>query len=367
MKLTEELRQTVALSLVGNMGPAAFKALIEKYKRPSALFKASEKELLKMNGLKRVNLREIKDPKLFEKADREIEKALKEKTRIVTFFDEEYPEELKAIYDPPVLLYVRGRLPDPALPKVAVVGSRVCSLYGRKMAHEISSGLAREGVAVISGLALGIDSAAHEGALAADGITVAVLGGGISKLYPAENKKLAQEIIEKGAVISEYPMQMLPLKQHFPVRNRIISGLSRGVLVVEAKEKSGALITANLALEEGREVFAVPGNADSARSEGTNSLLKQGAKLVTTAGDILEELKMPRVSSPINKTGKPGEKIPLNPDEEKLLSLMDGEALHVDELIEGSGLGPSKVIASLSMLEIKGLVKQLPGKRFIKP
>lgn len=365
MKITEELRQVVALSLVKNMGPVAFKALIQKYKKPSLVFKAVERDLIKMSELRRVSFKEFKDPALFKKADAEIGKALKEKARIITCFDENYPQELKTIYDPPILLYVKGQLPDPSFSRVAVVGSRICSLYGKTMAHAISKELAQNHVVVVSGLALGIDSSAHEGALAGGGLTVAVLGGGISKLYPPENKNLAERIAEKGAVISEYPMGMMPLRQFFPMRNRIISGLSRGVLVVEAKEKSGALITANLALEEGREVFAVPGNIDSMRSRGTNSLLKQGARLVTSAEDILEELKI-SVSRSAAAQSAEVRRHSLSTEEEKVLSLMNGETIQIDDLIEESGLIPSKVISSLSLLEIKGLVKQLPGKNYIQ-
>ncbi len=364
MKADEELRETIALSLADSLGPVAFKALIGKYKKPSRILKARGSDLRKVTGLKDAAVKEIKDAKLLEKADREIEKALKQDVHIVTCFDEAYPEELKAIYDPPIALYVKGRLPDARLPKVAVVGSRVCSLYGRGMAHGISETLAHNGVVVVSGLALGIDSAAHEGALSGDGITIAVLGGGLSKLYPPDNKQLAAKIVEKGAVISEYPMEMEPLKQYFPRRNRIISGLSCGVLVVEAKEKSGALITANLALEEGRDVFAVPGNADSARSQGTNSLLKQGAKLVTSAADILEELELSARRLPLKKKA-PAPSHPVSADEETILSMVDGDARHVDDLIEGIGWPSARVIAALSLLEIKGLVRQLPGKHFV--
>lgn len=365
MNKAEELRQWVALSLVKDLGPQAFKMLIQRYQKPEAIFKASTQELRKFKELKRVRAEAIKDPELFREADREIAKALKQKVQIVSRFDEAYPEELKMIYDPPILLYVKGRLPDAGLSKVAVVGSRICSLYGRKMSHGLSRDLARNRVVIVSGLALGIDSAAHEGALEADGITIAVLGGGLSKLYPPQNRNLADRIAEKGAILSEYPMDMEPLKQYFPMRNRIISGLSRGVVVVEAKEKSGALITASLALEEGRDVFAVPGNADSARSQGTNALLKQGARLVTSAEDVLEELKISAVKAG-NQAGARKEIPCVGEDEEKILSLMDAGPLHADQLIEDSGLRPQAAIASLSLLEIKGLVKQLPGKYFTR-
>ncbi len=362
MKVTDELRQIVALTLVKNVGPVTFKKLIEIFGTVPAIFKARSKELAMVKGISRVNVPELMDKRLMTRADLEIKKALEAKADIITYFDARYPEVLKEIFDPPILLYVKGRLPEKGYLGIAVVGSRVASLYGQKMAVTISRELAQAGIVVVSGLATGIDGAAHEGCLEGGGVTVAVLGGGISKLYPPENKKLAERIVEKGAVISEYPMDMFPMPEHFPVRNRIISGLSRGVVVVEAKKKSGALITVDAALEQGREVFAVPGPADSLRSQGTNHLLRQGAKLATGVEDILEELKI----KPAKKHEAQTRAKSLGEDETTLLSLLDGQSLHVDTLIEKSGIPTSRAIAALSLLEIKKWVKQLPGKNFIK-
>ncbi len=368
MKNTEELREFVALSLVKNMGPVTFKKLWERFGKVSLIFKARQKDLQGLEHVSKSIYTDLKEPDLLKKADLEISKAVKEKADIISFTDSRYPESLKEIYDPPILLYVKGVLPPPSTPKVAIVGSRKASLYGLRMARSIGADLSRAGVVIVSGLALGIDSAAHEGALSAEGATLAVLGSGLSKLYPSQNKKMAQEIVKKGALISEYPMDMSPLPQYFPVRNRIISGLSQAVLVVEAGEKSGALITADTALEQGRDVLAIPGNADSEKSNGTNSLLKQGAKLVTSAADVLEELqvvKKKQSAAPGNGLSKK-EPLHLNREEEKLFSLLQNEPLPIDTLIEESGISANLVIAHISRLQIKGYVKELPGKNFVR-
>lgn len=342
--MDETFRQIVALSLVKNIGPVTFQRWLTEHGSVPEAFKAK-----------------CPDPKTFLKsADEEIKKSKEAGIDIVTFFDSRYPEALKTIYDPPILLYVKGALPEPGSLHVAVVGSRIASLYGMRMAREISRDLAKAGVVVVSGLALGIDSAGHEGALEADGRTLAVLGGGIRRLYPAENAKLADRIVKKGALISEYPIDMSPQAGFFPVRNRIISGLCSGVLVVEAKAKSGALITADAALEQGRDVFAVPGNADAARSQGTNGLLKQGAKLVTSAEDILNELKT------ASSARHAASALDLPPEEGKIYSLLESEALPVDDIIEQTGFSTQQTLSALTMLEMKGIVKQQPGKIFAK-
>ncbi len=331
------------------------------------IFKASAGEVRKIERIPKGFAEGLRDPEIFNRADEEIEKAAKARVEIVSLFDPRYPEELKEIYDPPILFYVRGKLPPAQAVKVAVVGSRVASVYGDRAARTISRELAEADVVVVSGMARGIDSAAHEGALVGEGVTLAVLGGGLARIYPPENRKLADRIVEKGAVISEYPMDMLSLKQHFPVRNRIISGLSKAVLVVEAKEKSGALITADSALEQGREVFAVPGNIDSLRSGGTNKLIKQGAQLATSAQDILEALniKAGRLKKKHGMSGSAGENL-LNDLEKNVLSLIGEDPAHVDEIIEGSGLKPAETMSFLSILEIKGFLSQHPGGYFVR-
>ncbi len=368
MKVTEELKTIVAFSLLENMGPVTFKRLLETFGSVSKILKAPENKLKKFRGKHAVDYSALKSERFFEMADEEINKAERQGVEIISRLDKRYPAALKEIHDPPILLYVKGCLPSESVPKVAVVGSRIASLYGIRTAETISRGLAEAGVAVVSGMAVGIDSAAHQGALSADGVTVAVLGGGLSRLYPQENKKMADAIVKKGAVISEYPMQMSPRPGYFPIRNRIISGLSSAVLVVEAKEKSGALITVDLALEQGRDVFAVPGNVDSARSGGTNSLLKQGAKFAMSAEDILEELNITKgpIAARKEKHNGGSRAADLSEEENKLLSLINSEPAHVDSLIEHSGAPASKTIAALSLLEIKGFLKQLPGKHYVK-
>lgn len=363
MKNNEELRQFVALSLVKGMGPVTFKKLLARFGDISSIFKADQKDFEGIERISRSIYSELKNQDILEKTDIEIQKADKEKVNIISFSDARYPENLREIYDAPILLYVKGALTENHVPRVAIVGSRRPSLYGLRMAGKIASELSQAGVVVVSGLALGIDSAAHAGALSGNSATLAVLGSGLSNIYPEQNKKLAEQIIEKGALISEYPMETLPIPGNFPIRNRIISGLSQLVLVVEAGEKSGALITADAALDQGRDVLAIPGNADSERSYGTHSLLKQGAKLVTSAADVLEELKM---SSGAIKTAAEKKPLNLSPEEEKLFSLLQNEPLHVDTLIEESGLAPSRIITHISRLQMKGYVKELPGKNFIK-
>lgn len=370
MKITDELRQVVALNLVAELGPVKLKNLLTVFGNVAAIFGASVRELAQVKGVSNARAEAIKDLDLFGRAEKEIKNASDHGAEIISLFDKRYPKALKEIYDPPILLYVKGMLPVEETPAVAVVGTRMCSPYGQRIATGISRELAQAGVVIVSGLALGIDTAAHEGALEGGGVTVAVLGGGLNSLYPSENRKLAEEIVKKGAVITEYPMDMAPQPGYFPVRNRIISGLSRAVLVVEARAKSGALITADAALEQGRDVFAVPGNADSARSQGTNALLKQGAKFVTSAEDILEELGIkggchPRVSGDQSEQGFDS-RFRGNDAEAKILALLDGEPLHADALIEESGLPAKSALSALSMMEIKGWVKQLPGKNFIK-
>lgn len=368
MNASGELRQIVALSLVKNMGPATFKKLMERFGNISLIFGARLKDFQGIEKISKSIYTELKRPDLLEQADKEIGKAAKQNVEIISLLDKRYPEDLREIYDAPILLYVKGLLPEQSTPKMAIVGSRKASLYGLRMAKTIAADLSRAGVVVVSGMALGIDSAAHEGVLSVGGATLAVLGGGLSRLYPSENKKMALEISEKGALISEFPMEMEPRPQYFPLRNRIISGISQAVLVVEAGEKSGALITADAALEQGRDVLAIPGNADSERSSGTNALIKQGAKLVTSAADILEELKMNKGAARVSTAKATVKKKPLdlNPTEEKIFALLQNEPLPMDTLIEESGLPASSAIAQISRLQMKGYVKELPGKNFVR-
>lgn len=351
-----ELRKLVALTLIPHFGGVTFRRCLETYGSAEAIF--SGKKLRPLEGAPRVNAALREKNTLLKRADEEIKLAKKHDCGIVSYFDDGYPAELREIYDPPVVLYVQGKLPAASKPRIAVVGSRDASLYGLRMARSMSRDLSAAGVSVVSGLARGIDTAAHEGALLGGTETIAVLGGGILHLYPEENKKVAKKIAEKGAVISEYPLGMHPQPQYFPHRNRIISGLSRAVVVVEAREKSGALITADAALEQGRDVFAVPGNADSAKSGGTNRLLKQGARLATSADDILEELNLERTA-----LAAPA----LSEEENSFLSLWsDGEAHPLDEAIAERNFPARRAASLATLLTLKGALKELPGKYFTR-
>ena len=295
--------------------------------------------------------------------------------------DKEYPASLKLISVPPLVLYVCGEILPQDCFSIAIVGSRLASLYGIKTAERLSRELSCRGWTIISGMARGIDTAAHKGALKSGGRTIAVLGCGLDIIYPSENKKLRNEIMLQGAIISEFPLGTPPEKFNFPIRNRIISGFSLGTIVVEAAKRSGALITANYALEQGKEIFAVPGHINSSTSQGTHQILKEGAKLVENADDILEELQ-PIIKSHLKKLkqkqAKDSLKITedsshkglmprLNAEEEKIYNFLSSyEAKYIDEISKELNFPPFRVLTILSMLELKKLVKRLPGQRFCK-
>jgi DNA processing protein len=280
------------------------------------------------------------------------------------FNESGYPRQLRSIFDPPPVIFFRGRLLSADELTVAIVGARKPTHYGQLVAEKLAKDLAGVGVAVVSGMAKGIDTAAHKGALTGNGRTLAVLGCGLDIIYPRENKKLMEQIAETGAVISEFPPGSPPEAWHFPARNRIISGLSIGTVVVEASEKSGALITAGYALEQGRDVMAVPGNVVSKLSRGPNRLLKQGARLVEGASDILDELGLEKLFPLPEKEEGPALKI--SKEEETLYRLLSLEPMALDQLIVKSGLSPQMVMAALMYLELKGFTKQLPGKQYIR-
>ena len=287
--------------------------------------------------------------------------------RVVTREQPGYPKALREIHDPPVALYIRGSMPSEEV-AIAVVGSRHASRYGLQTAERLAYDLALRGATIVSGLARGIDGAAHRGALKAGGRTIAVLGNGLSLVYPPEHEQLSRQIIEQGALLSEYPMTMEPLAQNFPRRNRIISGLSLGVVVVEAAARSGALITAGCALEQGREVFAVPGPITTPTSQGTHHLLQDGAKLVTSVEDILEELRLtPQPVVGTVASDAVGETQPFAEAQQQVLACVSGdEPRYIDLIAEESGLEMSAVSSLLSQLELRHAVRQLPGKRFVR-
>ncbi len=283
--------------------------------------------------------------------------------RKITMDDAEYPKNLRNIHTPPKKLYVNGTLLEQDEIAIAIVGSRRASIYGLETAEKLGFDLAARGVTVVSGMAIGIDSASHKGALKAKGRTIAVMGSGHNCIYPPQNKKLYEEIAATGAVITEFEENVAPLPQHFPARNRIISGLSLGIVVVEAARNSGALITANFAAEQGRTVFAVPGKVSSSTSSGTNELIKDGASLIQSADDILQELSIAHIEP------APGEKrcaLDLTDDERKIYKNLSDEPVYIDEILENSGLEHAKVSKVLLGLELKKLIVQLPGKQFVR-
>ena len=291
----------------------------------------------------------------------------KNKIKFLSLQDKDYPSALRYIADPPYVLYVKGEIKKEDQLSIGVVGCRKPTIYGRSNTEKIVNALLDAGFSIISGLARGVYTIAHRAAVEKKRRTVAVLGSGLLNVYPSENESLVWEIIENGAVVSEFPLMMKPEKYNFPRRNRIISGLSLGTLVVEAGEVSGALITARYALEQGREVFAVPGNIDSIMSKGTNSLIKQGAKLVENYLDIIEELKGVLPEEFLNRKGQSElMAVALTEIESKLFNTLGEAPKHIDELVKESGVAVNAVLSTLVNLEIKGLAKQYPGKNFLK-
>ncbi len=346
-----------SVPLVGNL---TFRRLLTAFGSPEKVLHATAAEIASVEGVRTAVAASIKSHDYRKAAETEMAALLKSGARVVTLSDDDYPPLLKEIADPPPYLYLKGSIPS-ARTAIAVVGSRRASDYGISTTTKMARELAQQGITIISGLAQGVDAAAHRAALQVSGATVGVLGCGIDLIYPPENRRLYQEMAEKGAIISEFPVGTPPDAVNFPRRNRIISGLSRGVLVVEAAEKSGSLITARFALEQGREVFAVPGNITFRASRGTNSLIKQGAKLVETVADIIGELPPENAAIP---QWAQKQKFDLSADEEKLCSLLADIPLHIDELTVRSGLTVPAVSAMLLRLELQGAVTQQSGKMF---
>jgi len=364
--MVDDVFYWLSLSLTPGVGSILIKRLLERFKTPEAIFRAPEKELLKIEGLGVKVAGEIRKGPLEKRVEREFNLLKESGGTILTFKDEAYPKRLRDIYDPPALLYVRGELRKEDELAVAIVGSRKTSPYGRWITEKVSQELVHQGITIVSGMARGIDSIAHQGAISRGGRTVAVLGCGVDIIYPYENRNLFYQIIDQGAVLSEFPMGSKPEGGHFPRRNRIISGLSIGVVVVQASSESGSLITANYALEQGREVFAVPGNVGAEGSRGTNQLIKEGAKLVESSGDILEEI-FPQWSRE-NETAEKVEPVmrDLDKDELILYQLLGETPMHIDVIIRESRFDPGRVSSLLLGLELKGHISQWPGKCFSK-
>jgi DNA processing protein len=359
----------VALHMVPGVGRITFRKLVTYFGHPRAVLQATAGQLMHVSGIGPKMAAAIAGFQAARIVEQELRLAERHGCLILTQVEDNYPSMLKTLEDPPPVLYVRGELGEPAAPGIAIVGSRRPSTYGKVVAEQLARELAAYGVTVVSGLARGIDSAAHVGALAGGGRTIAVLGCGLAFMYPPENRPLAARISRQGAVVSEFPMTTKPDRLNFPLRNRTISGLSLGTVVVEAGERSGALITAQWALEQGRDVFAVPGNVTAPTSRGTNRLIKLGAILVEGAEDILAELPSYALSHRGHQASQSAGagQADLTPDERRILEGLDPvEARHIDWIIEHAHLPTSVVSGLLLKLELDGSVTQLPGKRFIK-
>ena len=358
----------IALNLAPELGSAQLTKLLQSFGGPAALC-AAPVEALERAGLKREAARRLaavcRDG---ASVSRELAAAERAGARIVTQADADYPAALRTIADPPGALYIQGSAePIDAAPAVAIVGSRRASWYGVQCAERLAYDLALRGITVVSGLALGIDGAAHRGALKAGGRTAAVLGNGLGQIYPPQHAGLAEEVAASGWLISEFPMATDPFPFNFPRRNRIISGLSLGVVVVEAAVRSGALITADMALEQGREVFAVPGPVTAPTSHGTHELLKCGARLVASVEDILEELRLTAAESPAPSAARPDSSASgLLEDERRIVACLGAEPRDIDTIAQASGLRPSDASSLLLQLELKQVVRQLPGKQFVR-
>ena len=364
MASDERKTRWVALNLVLSNSLRSGQKIAARFPGLADVFRAPAAELISL-GLEEDKAHELTSPLILDRAGRVLEWIGKKGYSVLLSEDEGYPELLREIFDPPFVLYVAGNPDVLHEPSVAVIGARRPTPFGRAVAEKLARDLAACGLVVVSGMALGIDSLAHWGALER-GRTVAVLGSGLDHIYPRENKALFRKITERGAVISEFPPVMPPLGFHFPLRNRIISGLSLAVVVVEASRRSGSLITARLALEQNREVMAVPGNITSGLSDGTNWLIKSGAKLVETWEDVVEEFPSPLRERYLSGRAEEKEEMPdLSPEEKKIFDcLKPDEPTPIDDLVESCDASVSEILALLLSLELKGLVRQAPGKSF---
>lgn len=355
----------INLSIVPGIGSTKIRALMAKFKSTENIFSASSSALGMIDGIDKKIAENIKNFTNFEFGERQYERAQKFNVDIISFWDDKFPTALKKINDPPILLFVKGEIKDYDKFALAVVGTRNPSNYGKIIAESVSRELAKKGLTIVSGLARGVDTIVHSSTLKASGRTLAVIGSGLDVIYPSENRKLYEQISESGAVITEFPMGTKPDAINFPRRNRIIAGLSLGTIVVEAGEKSGALITANLALDYNREVFAIPGNITSKKSLGCNQLIKEGAKLVLSVDDILEELKSQL--SMFNAQAKQSVNIEdLTSHEKSILKNLTTQPIHIDELARSLNKSTGELLSILLTLEFKDFVRQLPGKLFVR-
>ena len=393
--LSADTKSLIHLNLIPGIGNHTIRRLLAAFGSAEKSLAATSEELAQIDGLTPDVRQQLIDGRSHAPLAQELELIEQHQCHIVTINDDAYPPLLKQIHDPPVLLYIIGEFPLQNAPSIAIVGSRSPTGYGKTISHQLSHQLAERGITVVSGFARGIDTCVHRGALEAGGHTIAVFGCGLSIIYPETNRALATEIIESGALISEFPMTMPPRGNNFPRRNRVISGLTLGTLVVEASDRSGSLITARHAAEQGREVFAVPGQIFSNVSRGTHSLINQGATLINSVDDLLDALpqdytkilggespeatrqpppskRSDKVAPPQSAEEKsapvpqPKAELNLTPDEQTVLSVIDTSSIHIDEITRVTQLPIGKVSSLLVMLELKGIVQQLPGKQFVK-
>jgi len=352
-----------AFNLIDGLGPIGFKKLLAYFTSLAEAWSA-EISQFRQAGLASLVIEQIRKQRRLINPDEEMEKLTREGIDLITILDKNYPRLLKEIYNPPALLYLKGKFSPQDEFSLAIVGTRRSSLYGQQITPLITADLAQTGLTIVSGLAKGIDTLAHQAALAANGRTIAVLGSGLDKksIYPFINRRLAEEISQQGVIVSEFPTGTQPLAQHFPQRNRIIAGLSLGVLVIEAPEKSGALITARDALEQNREVFAIPGPVSSENSLGPNNLIKMGAKLVSQANDILEELNLTLLTQSDRQSK---EVVPDNQEEASILAQLSNEPVHIDKIINQTKLPTAVINSTLILMEMKGKVRNLGGHNYI--
>jgi len=355
-----DLRYWVGFNIVRGIGPVRLRALLDYFGDVERAWRAPA-EALRNAGLDSRSLKNLLQVRSKRNLDRELERIEAAGARALTWESDHYPHLLREIYDSPPVLYIKGTLTEEDSWAIAVIGTRRASVYGREVTRQLTQALARSGLTIVSGLARGIDSEAHRAALEAGGRTIAVLGCGIDRVYPPENRKLAQQIIAHGALVSDYPLGTPPEGRNFPARNRIISGLSLGVLVTDAGTRSGALITTGYAAEQGRDVFAVPGNILTRGSVGTNALIQDGAKVVLKPEDILEELNLTMVV----EQSEARQVLPADETEAALLAHLSAEPVHVDELQQQLELPIAQVTSTLALMELKGMVRQAGGMKYI--
>jgi DNA processing protein len=363
---SDSLKAQIALSLIPGLGAQRITRLIQHFNEPQRIFKSSLNELLRIDGIGNGSATEIVKFKSWNKVEEILNYAQKNQVWLLSYADPNYPERLKHIYDPPVLLWGKGNIHALSATGIAIIGTRKPSVYGKEMAEKFSKELTAHGLTVISGLAYGIDTIAHRACVETNSTTVAVLGSGIDRIYPSSNLKLAQRIVETGgAVISEFPPGTKPDAGNFPVRNRIVSGLSLGVLVIESGLTGGSMITANLALDQGREVFAVPHEISKKNGEGGNALIKRSnAKLISSIDDILSELQISGYIGQVSKAEPKWLQATLTEEEALICKHLGEDAVQIDTLAEHLGKAGHFLLGPLLQLELKGMIKALPGKYF---